>query len=62
MNFSKEQIEAYSTLGGFPQLDGKFTVFGEVIEGMDVLEKLLAAEADQQGKPMVEIPLTVKND
>ncbi|MFZ9846568.1 MAG: peptidylprolyl isomerase [Flavobacteriales bacterium] len=60
--FSKEQIEAYSTVGGFPQLDGKFTVFGEVIEGMDVLEKMLTAEADQQGKPMVEIPLTVKND
>ncbi len=59
--FTKEQIDAYTTVGGFPQLE-KFTVFGEVIEGMDVLEKILAAEADQQGKPMVEIPLTVKND
>lgn len=34
---SKEQIDAYSTLGGVPHLDGQYTVFGEVEEGLDVV-------------------------
>jgi cyclophilin family peptidyl-prolyl cis-trans isomerase len=64
--FNNEQIEAYTTIGGMPQVDGlevRFTVFGEVIEGMEILEKILSAEADPRtGKPMIEIPLKIKND
>ncbi len=34
--FTPEQVKAYTTLGGSPHLDGEYTVFGEVIEGLDV--------------------------
>lgn len=41
--FSEEQKRTYSTIGGIPTLDGQNTVFGEVVEGMDVVEKISAS-------------------
>ncbi len=58
--FTAEQTKIYTTVGGVPELDGGYTIFGEVIEGMDIVEKIAAEEADEQGKPLKEIPLTIK--
>jgi cyclophilin family peptidyl-prolyl cis-trans isomerase len=44
--FSEEQKKAYTTTGGAPHLDGAYTVFGEVIEGLDVVDKIAAVEVD----------------
>ncbi|MCY1721019.1 peptidylprolyl isomerase [Prolixibacteraceae bacterium Z1-6] len=58
--FSPEQREAYSTVGGYPSLDGDYTVFGEVVEGLEVLDKIAAVETDQFDRPKSDIKMEVK--
>jgi cyclophilin family peptidyl-prolyl cis-trans isomerase len=47
--------EVYKTVGGAPFLDGAYTVFGEVIEGMDVVDAIAAAQTDASDKPVKDI-------
>lgn len=50
-----EQIETYTTVGGIPFLDGEYTVFGEILEGMDVLERIISVETDYYDRPTEDI-------
>lgn len=50
-----DRREIYKTLGGTPFLDGEYTVFGELVEGYDVLDKIAAQETDKTDRPLEDI-------
>lgn len=52
---TEEQKKAYSTVGGTPHLDGQYTVFGEVVSGMDVVEKIEKSQTNSQDRPLDDI-------
>jgi len=57
--FSEQQREAYSTVGGYPDLDGKFTIFGECISGFEVIEKIASLSTDKNDRPFTDVKITV---
>ena len=52
---TSEQREVYATQGGTPHLDNQYTVFGEVVEGLDVVDKIEKAETDGRDRPVSDI-------
>ncbi|MFC0261576.1 peptidylprolyl isomerase [Fontibacter flavus] len=58
--FSREQIEAYTTIGGTPHLDGEYTVFGKVVKGLDVMERIASEETGARDKPINPVLMTIK--
>lgn len=58
--FSDAQREAYTTIGGTPQLDGEYTVFGEVIEGLDVIDQIAAVETGSMDRPVQDVKMKIK--
>ncbi len=53
--FTPEQVKAYTTVGGTPHLDGAYTVFGEVVEGMDVVDSIQQVKTDRHDRPEVDV-------
>lgn len=55
-----EQYHLYTTIGGSPSLDGEYTVFGEVIAGMAVLDSIAAQKTGPNDRPLKDIRMAVK--
>ena len=55
LGMSAEQAEAYTTIGGTPHLDGQYTVFGEVEEGLEVVGEIQKVETDKADRPKEDI-------
>lgn len=55
---SDEQKTVYSTIGGTPHLDGQYTVFGEVEEGLDIVEQIQQAATGRGDRPAEDIVIT----
>lgn len=53
--FTDEQRRAYSTEGGTPALDGKYTVYGQVLEGMDAVDKIEGVSTDANERPTSDV-------
>jgi peptidyl-prolyl cis-trans isomerase B (cyclophilin B) len=58
--FTEEQRLVYSTVGGTPHLDGGYTVFGEVIMGIEVVDAIAAVQTGRGDRPIEEITMTIE--
>lgn len=55
--FTPEQKETYTTLGGVPFLDNEYTVYGEVTEGLDILDKIQAVPTNKSDRPLTNVSI-----
>ena len=59
VEYTEEQKKVYAEIGGTPHLDMQYTVFGEVIEGLDVIDRIAAVQTRQADMPIDDIIMTV---
>lgn len=59
VGFTAEQISSYTTIGGTPFLDGEYTVFGEVEQGLEIVDQILQSSTDNADRPLDDISMNV---
>ncbi|WP_020597054.1 peptidylprolyl isomerase [Spirosoma panaciterrae] len=57
-----EQKQVYKTLGGAPHLDGNYTVFGEVIDGLAIVDSIAKQPRDEMDRPVKDVRMSMKGD
>ncbi len=60
MVFEQNAVETYTTIGGTPHLDGAYTVFGELIEGMEVVDLIASLPTDRFDRPLEDVIYHIK--
>lgn len=59
-SFSEKQVEAYTSKGGAPHLDGQYTCFGEVVKGLGVIDSIAGLKTDQNDRPVEDVRMEMK--
>jgi len=59
-HYSPEQLRAYATDGGSPKMDGAYTVFAQVVEGLDVLDRITVLPVDNSDRPLTDVRLWMR--
>ena len=62
IQYNEEQRRLYKEIGGYPYLDNEYTVFGEVVEGMDVIDKLAAVPTGRYNRPAEDLEMVIRID
>ena len=57
--FTDEQKQVYKTIGGTPHLDGNYTVFGQVIDNLWIIDSVATQKRDSQNRPLVDLPMII---
>lgn len=60
LTFSEQQRLSYTTSGGYPELDGKYTIFGECTDGFEVIDRIAALKTDGNDRPLTDVKITVR--
>ena len=60
INFTPEQVEAYTTVGGTPHLDGQYTVFGEVVEGLEIVDAIAKVKTGYMDVPVEPVVMSIE--
>ncbi len=60
LEFSEEQRKVYTTIGGLPELDDDYTVFGEVVSGFDVVNKIASLKVDKNDRPYTDVKIEIR--
>ena len=58
--YTKTQRKTYETIGGTPFLDQNYTVFGEVVKGLDVIDKIAAVQCNANDRPLTDVRMKIK--
>jgi peptidyl-prolyl cis-trans isomerase B (cyclophilin B) len=59
IKYTEADIKKYETLGGTPFLDGDYTVFGEIIEGLEVIDRICSIDCDNNARPLKDIRMKI---
>ena len=57
--YNEEQTKTYGSIGGTPHLDGAYTVFGEVVRGLDVIELIANQKRDKNNRPLKDVKMSI---
>lgn len=60
LEFTPEQRHAYTTVGGSLEIENEYTVFGEIIDGIDVIDKIAALKTDKNNRPYTDVKIRVR--
>lgn len=56
----ENKLKVYQTIGGTPHLDNAYTIFGEIVEGLEIIDKIAAVETDENDRPIKDIKMRIK--
>lgn len=59
-NYTEEEKKIYLEQGGYPSLDNEYTVFGKLVEGFDVLDKIATVETDSDDRPLQNLAMKIR--